>query len=123
MDVNFSNMFLPYHITHTNTLINAINKHNIILDASDTGTGKTYCAMALCAQKNLDAFVICPKSVISNWFSIAKLFNVNIIVSNYERVKSGKVFDEKKVIINFCKVNYFLYFFCYYINYINYLII
>jgi len=76
---------LPYQIQHTDILSNSIVKHCRALDTSDTGTGKTFCAIALCKKLNLKPFIICPKAVINNWINVAKQFNVNIFgIVNYE---------------------------------------
>jgi superfamily II DNA or RNA helicase len=40
---------LPYQIDHTDQIIKSLKSHNRCLDASDTGTGKTYTAIAVCA--------------------------------------------------------------------------
>ena len=66
LDNNIKEKLLKYQIEHTKNLINIIKKNKTCLDASDTGTGKTYCAIALCKQLNLKPFIICPKSVISS---------------------------------------------------------
>lgn len=89
-----------YQINHVENLISALNKHNVIIDASDTGTGKTYSAMALCKEQKLDALIICPKSVIPTWFSVAETFGVNIYVSNYERIRSGRYFTKNYEVLD-----------------------
>ena len=62
----------------------------VFLDASATGTGKTYTAMALCAELHLKPVIICPKSVLPTWAQIAADFGVTpLLVSNYEQVIAG----------------------------------
>lgn len=78
---------LNYQIPHCLSLIYSFENSNIIIDASDTGTGKTYCSLAVCKQFKLKPIIICPKSVIENWKSVCQYFEIepeNII--NYERV-------------------------------------
>lgn len=78
---------LNYQIPHCLSLIYSFENSNIIIDASDTGTGKTYCSLAVCKQFKLKPIIICPKSVIENWKSVCEFFEIepeNII--NYERV-------------------------------------
>jgi superfamily II DNA or RNA helicase len=99
MEHSIEHKLLPYQIGHTLKLNNALDSHNVIVDASDTGTGKTYCAMALCAHRGMDAFIICPKSVINNWFQVAKIFGVNVHVSNYEKIKGGKCYTPEYHVI------------------------
>ncbi len=78
---------LNYQIPHCLSLIYSFENSNIIIDASDTGTGKTYCSLAVCKQFKLKPIIICPKSVIENWNLVCQYFEIepeNII--NYERV-------------------------------------
>jgi superfamily II DNA or RNA helicase len=44
---------LEYQKSHVDKLIKSLNKYNIAIDASDTGTGKTYCALACAKQLGL----------------------------------------------------------------------
>lgn len=82
-----------YQINHTSRLIKILIENNCVLDASDTGTGKTYCALALCKHLKLQPFIICPKSVVYSWESVAKIFDVKPLgVVNYETVKLGKYY-------------------------------
>lgn len=83
-----------YQKNHTNRLINIIKTNGAALDASDTGTGKTYTALATCKYLNLKPLIICPKSVISTWVSIAKYFNVvPEFVVNYETMRMGNYYS------------------------------
>lgn len=87
-------MILDYQHLHLYNLICAFTYNNILLDGSDTGTGKTYTTVALCKQLGLKPFIICPKSIISNWRTICKKFSVDpICVVNYETIRSGKIYD------------------------------
>lgn len=84
---------LPYQIDHTNNLIHSLKTHNRCLDASDTGTGKTYTAAAVCALMHLKPLVICPKSVITNWTNVLTQFGVEYYgISNYESIQNCKMF-------------------------------
>ena len=91
------NKLLTYQVQHTENLVRIINDNNACLDASDTGTGKTYCAVAACYILKLTPIIICPKSVISTWKTVCKYFNVipNIII-NYESLKTGNNYDKFK---------------------------
>lgn len=93
---NPTEYLLQYQISHVNQLAKCFKTHNIVLDASDTGTGKTYCALILASILGLTPLIICPKSVINNWFNVAKEMGVNILgVSNYEKIKLCKYYDNK----------------------------
>lgn len=90
---NITNKLLEYQINHTIRLINIINERKTVLDASDTGTGKTYTAIALCKYLNFNPIIICPKSVISTWKQVCKHFNFNpLMIVNYETIRSGKYY-------------------------------
>jgi len=79
-----------YQKLHVMNIISALRKNHAALDGSNTGTGKTYCAIAACKELGLFPFIICPKSVISVWKEICKKFEVEPIgVINYETVKNG----------------------------------
>jgi len=63
------------------------------LDASDTGTGKTYVAVALAKSLGLEPFIICPKSVIPSWINVAKSLEVSLFgIANYEMIKGCKYY-------------------------------
>ena len=86
---------LSFQVAHVYQLMEVLRIKNRVIDASDTGTGKTYCAIATCALLNLTPFIICPKSVISNWVNVCKEFGVSYLgVSNYEMLKGGKYYTE-----------------------------
>jgi superfamily II DNA or RNA helicase len=87
---------LAYQVPHTLQLYESIGKQKCILDASDTGTGKTYTAIALCKLLNLRPFIICPKSVINNWVEICDFFDMKLLgVTNYEAMKASKYYTEE----------------------------
>jgi len=97
MDKTIRDNLLPYQIVHTENIVRIINKNKTVLDASDTGTGKTYTAIASCAILKLNPFIICPKSVMSVWRTVCKIFNVNNIgITNYEMIRRGKYYEENK---------------------------
>jgi superfamily II DNA or RNA helicase len=70
-------------------------RENCIIDASQTGTGKTYNAMALCKLIKKMPLIICPKSVICVWVAVAKIFGVEILgIANYEMIKGSKYYTK-----------------------------
>lgn len=90
-----SNKLFSYQFLHVINLINALRFNNIILDGSDTGTGKTYTTIAMCKQLNLKPLIICPKTVISVWWDVCKYFNIEpLAIINYETIKMGKQYDK-----------------------------
>lgn len=84
---------LDYQKPHYAQLSKSINLNKSGLDASDTGVGKTYSAVAVAAKNKKKAFVICPKAVRSPWRKVFKLFGIPYYgIVNYELIKSGKYY-------------------------------
>jgi len=86
---------LNFQIPHVEQLKEALVWSKCVLDASDTGTGKTFCALKVCKDMGYTPFIVCPKAVIYNWLDVAKKFNIKIYgISNYEMLKGGRYFTE-----------------------------
>jgi superfamily II DNA or RNA helicase len=101
IDKELESKLLSYQIPHLKNTNKIIKKYNICLDASDTGTGKTYTACALAKYLNMNLFVVCPASIIDTWISVGKIFGVKIVgISNYEKLIRCKYFDENKNVSN-----------------------
>lgn len=58
---------LDHQLLHFSNIKNSLIKYSRAIDASDTGTGKTYVSVKLCMELNLIPWIICPKSVVSSW--------------------------------------------------------
>lgn len=71
-------------------LLQSLRKNNVALDASDTGTGKTAKAVWIAKQLKADVIVVCPKAVIPSWQDWLRTANVQGVVINYEKLKTGK---------------------------------
>lgn len=97
---------LDYQIDHTKILIADILNNNAALDASDTGTGKTYSAIAIAKYLKRDLIGLVPKSSISKWKKLCRQAGVKSFIKNYEQFKIGNtpfvivkdisVFNKKK---------------------------
>jgi len=86
---------LPYQIGNTDNIIRVLQNNGTVLDASDTGTGKTYTAVATCAQLKLNPLIICPKAIMSTWKKVCKIFKVDpFFIVNYETIKNLKYYDD-----------------------------
>ncbi len=86
-EAGFDASFQPPHIKR---LVAATDAYDGALDASDTGTGKTICALAAIASLGLKAFVICPKPIFPTWQKWAKKLGVKLVASiNYEMLRTG----------------------------------
>ena len=84
---------LPYQFLHVFNLMTASNDNDVIADGSDTGTGKTYTSNALCKQKNMKLFVICPKTLMSNWLTVSKYYDVPVLgIVNYDLIRNGRMY-------------------------------
>jgi len=85
-------MSLKLHqIEHARCLMAAWASYGVYLDASDTGSGKSYVAAYICRVVNVRPVIICPLSAVSQWFAIMAEFGVTpIAVSNYEQIKEGR---------------------------------
>ncbi len=87
---------LEYQIEHVNNLKATIQTHKRALDASDTGTGKTYTSIALCMELGLKPLIICPLSVMSNWSNVLKHFGAKYYgLANYESMHNCRYFSSR----------------------------
>ena len=95
MDPAIADKLLSFQIAHTLQLSECLQGRNCVLDASDTGTGKTYCAVALCRILGKIPFIICPKSVINTWGEVCGIFGIHPFgIANYEMLRGGKYMTE-----------------------------
>ena len=84
-----------YQIENAENIVRIINENGAVLDSSDTGTGKTFTAVAACKSLGLNPFIICPKSVIYPWRKVCKQFGVKpVSITNYESIRVGKYYQE-----------------------------
>ena len=89
--LKFTDKLLSFQINHVEHLVTSLINLKAVLDASDTGTGKTYCAISCAKELNLKPFIICPKSVMPSWVRACKYFNIDPVgIINYEKLKTGK---------------------------------
>jgi superfamily II DNA or RNA helicase len=91
IDINpyVEKILYDYQLLHLYNLITAFKNNNVLLDGSDTGTGKTYTSIAMCKQLNLRPIVLCPKIMIGEWTRVCELFGViPTCIINYECAKS-----------------------------------
>lgn len=91
-----SNKLLAYQYLHVFDIVAAIRTNNVVVDGSDTGTGKTYTSVAVCRQLRLRPLIVCPKTIMSKWYQVCKYFDVKpLAVVNYETLKNGKYYDSE----------------------------
>lgn len=81
---------LDYQVEPCRHLTKILLEKGAALDASDTGTGKTYCAVHAAKNLGLPVGIICPKSVIPSWKRVCKQEGVNPdFILNYEKIVRG----------------------------------
>jgi superfamily II DNA or RNA helicase len=92
---NIKKLLYNYQHLHVFNLVTCIRNNNIALDGSATGTGKTYTAIALCNQLNLDPIIVCSNSTKSYWQMVCNRFSVKpITIVNYELLRTCKIYDK-----------------------------
>jgi superfamily II DNA or RNA helicase len=81
----------PVQATHVQKICTALLRNNAALDSSDTGTGKTVCAVEATKSLGKKAFVICPKIVIPSWEKTLAEQGASVIgIVNYEKLRTGR---------------------------------
>lgn len=86
---------LDYQVEHIKHLVYVLLKNRVCLDASDTGTGKTYCALGATKAIGCRPFIICPKPVITSWTNVCKHFAIEpLAIINYDTLRNGAVHSE-----------------------------
>lgn len=93
VDQNVYEHLLQHQIAHVQNLIYAIEQNGVGLDCSDTGSGKSYSAAAICAARGLRPLFIGPKAGITNLYTVCDIFGVEPLGNvNYETFKNGKYY-------------------------------
>ncbi len=88
---------LSYQESHVVRMVNILLKYHIVLDASDTGIGKTYIAAAVCKELERKPIIVCPKTLIFNWMCVLDFFGVKYYdIVNYETLKHGKTYRNSR---------------------------
>ena len=91
---------LEYQQTHYSNIKKSIITHSRALDASDTGTGKTFVSTMLCKELGLIPWVICPKSVVASWNDVIKKGKIKkFYIITYEQLMLSVDLIEKKTIL------------------------
>lgn len=81
----------PHQVPAASRLATIINAAGAALDASGTGTGKTYAALGAVLTLGLRPLIICPKAILPGWERALKHFGIQALaVVNYDLIKTGK---------------------------------
>ncbi len=98
---------LGHQTLHVFNLVSSFKKINVVIDGSDTGTGKSYTSIAVAAQLGFEPIIICPKTLISMWRKVCVKFNIKpLCITNYEIIRNGYIMvNDKKQVPSFLKIN------------------
>ena len=77
----------PHQVPHASALVAALRRQGAALDASDTGTGKTFVAVAVAKALGVVPLVLCPKSVVPGWNRAAKALGWEVEAVGYEKAR------------------------------------
>lgn len=81
---------LPYQKEPCARLTKILLEKGSALDASDTGVGKTYCAVHVAKNLGLPVGIICPKAVIPAWKRVCEAEGLEpAFILNYEKITRG----------------------------------
>jgi superfamily II DNA or RNA helicase len=97
MDKKLKKILKKYQQEHSTNLVSKLSTKYVCFDTSDTGTGKTYSAIATAKLLGMKIFVVCPKTIVSFWKSVAtNIFGVELVgLSNYSLLIKCKYYDDK----------------------------
>lgn len=79
----------PHQVEPANRLASILRTHDSAVDCSDTGTGKTFVAVAVAAALKLPTLMVVPKISITAWHRVAEMFGEEFSIINYEILKGG----------------------------------
>lgn len=95
----------PHQVAPAQRQLELLRRHGAVLDASDTGIGKTYLASWIAAQLKLGTLVVGPKISEDTWSRGAAHFDDKFSFTNYEMVRTGNTpfghYDSFKPAVNF----------------------
>ena len=79
-----------YQLIHWGVILHSLFKHKSVIDASETGTGKTYVALECCKMFQVTPLVIGPKNAKFTWSEASDIMEVPIEFINYERLRGTR---------------------------------
>lgn len=80
---------LPYQYPLVCALMASLLSNGVAIDASDTGTGKTYMDLKTCLLMGYRPAIVCTKSAIGDWKKVCRYYGLTpLFVMNWEGVKS-----------------------------------
>lgn len=79
----------PWQHAPAQRLLEILRQYGSACDMSDTGTGKTYVAVAVAQALQLPTLIVVPKISITAWHRVAAIFGEQLSVINYEKLRTG----------------------------------
>jgi superfamily II DNA or RNA helicase len=90
-NIKFSSILKDWQEPVARAALKSLLMNKSVLDASGTGAGKTFIALAVLKAAELPFIVISPKPVLSQWEEVCEIFKLKpLLVINYEGIKTGK---------------------------------
>jgi Mimiviridae putative ATP-dependent RNA helicase len=83
-----------YQIPHAKKICASLVHRGYALDASDTGTGKTYVALACCKALGVVPLVVGPKAARGGWEFAAEQWETGVEFVGYEKLRGRRTKDE-----------------------------
>lgn len=80
---------LPHQPAVVERLLQDLHTHGAALDASDTGVGKTYHALAVAATLDVPTVAVVPKIAITSWQRAAAHLGADLDVVGWEMLRTG----------------------------------
>jgi len=84
----------PWQVDAVSKIVSSIKKWGCAVDGSDVGVGKTYTAIAVARELDMDIMVVCPKAIKESWKRVIKnhfkMWGKCIGIINYESKRLGK---------------------------------
>ena len=89
---------MPYDFqrTHVRNLKNIFYRHDVALDTSGTGCGKTITTLLAAVDMDAELFIVCTKSAMTTWYDIIESMNLMglvLTVVNYDTLRNCKWYD------------------------------
>ena len=79
----------PHQVKPVEHLLGVLGRHQSAVDASGTGTGKTWVAAAVIAVLRLPALVVTPFIAQTEWRNVLTAFGDDSAIINYEKLRTG----------------------------------
>lgn len=86
------NQLFEYQPDHARRILYALQTHGAALDGSDTGTGKSFVALAVAKQLKRSPFIICSKKAMHSWQKYCEMMGVYpLMIVNWEMLRTGRL--------------------------------